>query len=89
MTDITCDRSGDITGRSGDTTGKATFRAIHTDSLIEILADAIYNDWSNNALRVIINELHNKGYNRDRLIKTVERNFGKEACLKIIRIIFS
>ena len=89
MTDITCDRSGDITGRSGDTTGKATFRTIHTDSLIEILDEAIYNDWSNNALRVIIKELHKKGYNEDRLIRMVERKFGKVACLKVVRIIFN
>ena len=82
MTNLTCDRSG-------NTTGKATFRSIPADSLVEILDDAIRNEWSSNALRVIIKELHNKGYSHDRLIRAVERKFGKEACLKITRIIFS
>ena len=89
MINSTCDRSDEITGRTGDTTSKTTLRTLCTDSLVEILDDAICNEWSNNALQVIIRELHNKGYNQDRIIKMVERKFGKETCLKIIRIIFS
>jgi hypothetical protein len=80
----------EITGnRSGDTTGKATLRTLWSETLVEMLYDAIQHEWSNNALSVIIKELYNKGYNRDRLMKMVEKKFGKQACLKIIRIIFS
>ena len=89
MIEITGDRSGDTTGRTGDTTGKTSLRTLWSETLVEMLYDAIQNDWSNNALRVIIKELYKKGYNQDRLMKMVEKKFGKEACLKVIRIIFS
>lgn len=89
MIEITGERSGDTTGRTGDTTGKATFRTLWSETLIEMLYDAIQHEWSNNALRMIIKELYKKGYNQDRLMKIIEKKFGKVACLKVIRIIFS
>jgi hypothetical protein len=89
MIEITGNRSGETTGRTGDTTGKATLRTLWSETLVEMLYDAIQHEWSNNALSVIIKELYNKGYNRDRLMKMVEKKFGKQACLKIIRILFS
>lgn len=89
MIEISGDRSGDTTGRTGDTTGKATFQTLWSETLVEMLYDAIQHEWSNNALRIIIKELYNKGYNQDRLMKMIDKKFGKEACLKVIRIIFS
>lgn len=89
MVEITGDRTGDPTGRTGDTTGKATFRTLWSETMVEMLYDAIQHEWSNNALRVIIKELYNKGYNQDRLMNMVEKKFGKKACLKVIRIIFN
>ena len=82
MNDITVERSGDTTNRSG-------FRKLESETLVKTLFDAIEYEWSNNALRVIINELSRKGYDHQKLLCLVEDKFGKSATLKIIRIIFN
>lgn len=80
------ERTGD---RSGDTTGKAALRTLWSQTLIETLYDAIQNEWSNNALEVIIKELYNKGYSQEKLMAMVEKKLGKPATLRIIRIILN
>ena len=82
MNDITVEKSGDTTNRSG-------FRRLESETLIKTLFDAIEYEWSNNALRVIIKELSRKGYDHQKLLPLVEDKFGNQAALKIIRIIFN
>jgi hypothetical protein len=61
---------------------------LEPDTLVQTLFDAIENDWSNNALEIILKELSRKGYDHRQLLLMVEEKFGKEAALKVIRIIF-
>jgi len=81
MNDITVERSGDTTNRSG-------FRKLGSETLVKTLFDAIEYEWSNNALEVIIKELSRKGYDHQKLLPLVEDKFGKQTALKVIRILF-
>ena len=82
MNDITVERSGDTTNRSG-------FRKLESETLVKTLFDALEYEWSNNALRVIIKELSRKGYDHQKLLHMVEDKFGKLATLKVVRILFN
>lgn len=82
MADITVDRTG-------DTTNRHTFVALESDTLVKALFDAIENEWSQNAIEVLIREICKKGYDDKRLLNLVETRYGKATALKIIRIIFN
>lgn len=81
MTDITVQKSGDTTNRS-------TYHVLEPDTLVQTLFDAIENGWSDNALEVIIKELSRKNFDQRQLLLMLEEKFGKQATLKVIRIIF-
>lgn len=81
MSDITVERT------NNSTNGYA-FQMLEPDTLVQTLFDAIENEWSNNALEVIIRELGRKGYDHRQLLFMIEEKFGKPAALKVIRIIF-
>lgn len=53
-------------------------RTLWTETLLELLQDAIENQWSDHAIREIVRELQRKGYSQNRLIKTVKKKFGLE-----------
>ena len=80
MSDITADRSGD---KSIDN----ALRSLETETLLQSLFDAIENEWSNNAVEVIIKELVKKGYDRRNLIQLIELRFGKMAALNLVKTI--
>ena len=82
MTDITVERTGDATNRFA-------FQMLEPDTLVKTLFDAIDNEWSGNALRLIIKELSRKNYDKKMLLHLVEDKFGKPTALKIIRILYS
>lgn len=81
MTDITVERTGNSTNRH-------VFQMLEPETLVRTLFDAIEYEWSNNALEIILQELSKKGYDHRQLLDMVEGKFGKEAALKVIRIIF-
>lgn len=81
MTDITVDRTG-------DTTNHHTFVALESDTLVEAICDAIENEWSQNALEVLVRELTKKDYDDKKLLNLIETRFGPQAALRIIRILF-
>lgn len=81
MTDITVERTNNSTNRY-------MFQMLEPETLVHTLFDAIEYEWSNNALEIIIQELNKKGYDDRHLLDLVEKKFGKEAALKVIRIIF-
>jgi len=81
MADITVERTGNSTN------GHA-LKMLDPDTLVQTLFDAIENDWSNNALEIILKELSRKGYDHRQLLLLVEEKFGKQVALKVIRIIF-
>ncbi len=81
MTDITVERTNNSTNRY-------MFQMLEPETLVHTLFDAIEYEWSNNALEIIVQELSKKGYEHRQLLDKVERKYGKEAALKVIRIIF-
>ena len=57
---------------------KTDLKTLWSDTLFEMLFDAIENQWSNNAMRQILKELKAKGLNSDKILRSVEKRFGKE-----------
>ena len=55
-----------------------------SETLIEMLHDAVQNDWSANALGEILFELHQKGYKVNRVVRKIEKRYGKEAAAKLL-----
>ncbi len=82
MEDITVERTGN------STTNRYTFHKVEPDTLVKTLFDGLENEWSNNALDVILQELVQKGYEEKKLLHMVEDSYGKPAALKVIRILF-
>lgn len=58
---------------------KTDLKTLWSDTLFEMLFDAIENQWSNNAMRQILKELKAKGLNSDKILRSVEKRFGKES----------
>lgn len=83
MIENTTDRSN---GRSNDTTGRVDFSSLWAETLVETLYDAIENNWSGNAINVIVKQLQKKGYSRKIILGLVEEKFGKADCEKIIKL---
>ncbi len=80
MNDITIDRSGDNTNDNA-------LKSLEADSLLQSLFDAIENEWSNNAIEVLIKVLIKKGYGQRNLIQVIEHRFGNMVALNLIRTI--
>lgn len=59
-------------------------RSLWSETLIEMLYEAVEHDWSANATREILYELQLKGYKLDKVIKKVDSKFGKEACSRLL-----
>lgn len=55
-----------------------------SETLIEMLHDAVENDWSANALGEILFELHQKGYKVKRVVRKIEKKYGREAAAKLV-----
>jgi hypothetical protein len=80
MSDITVEKSG-------NSTNGYAFQRLDPDTLVHTLFDAIENEWSDNALEVVLKQLSRKGFDQRQLLFMIEEKFGKPAALKIIRII--
>lgn len=57
---------------------KTDLRTLWSETLLELLQEAIENHWSNHAMQEIVRELHRKGYSSDRLMKLVKKKYGQE-----------
>jgi DNA-directed RNA polymerase specialized sigma54-like protein len=75
--------------KSDDTSGRSGFGPLWSETLIETLYDGIHNDWSNNALKMIIKELNKKGYLQKQILDMVETKFGKRGCRKLIKLVLN
>lgn len=53
-------------------------RTLWSETLLELLQDAVENQWSAHAIREIVRELQRKGYSQNRLIKLVKKKFDPE-----------
>jgi alpha-N-acetylglucosamine transferase len=62
---------------------KTDLKTLWSDTLFELLNDALENSWSNNALRHILNELKNKGHNNKKVIERMKKTYGEEVSQKL------
>lgn len=59
-------------------------RTLWSETLVEMLYDAVESDWSGYALREILIELHHKGYKLDKVAKMVNKKYGREAAARLL-----
>ena len=70
-----------------DKLANTDLRSLWSETLIELLYDAVQEKWSDKALSDIVKELYNKGYKTDQLIKMLENKFGPEGAKKLARFV--
>jgi len=66
---------------------KTDLRTLWSETLIELLHDAVEEDWSDKAIKDIISELYNKGYKTEQLMVMLDRKIGPEAATKLARFV--
>ena len=72
-----------MTKKEEDTLQTTDLTTLWSDTLLEMLNDAVQNDWSTNALMEILMELHNKGYKLGRVVRKIEKKYGQESAAKL------
>ena len=72
---------------NGDTLLKTDLRTLWSETLIELLHDAVKEDWSEKAIKDIISELYNKGYKTEQLMVMLDKKIGPEAAIKLARFV--
>jgi len=70
-----------------DTLLKTDLRTLWSETLIELLHDAVKEDWSEKAIKDIIKELYNKGYKTEQLMVMLDKKIGPEAATKLARFV--
>ena len=66
---------------------KTDLRTLWSETLIELLHDAVKEDWSDKAIKDIISELYNKGYKTEQLMVMLDSKIGPEAATKLARFV--
>jgi len=72
-----------MTTRGNSSAHTTSLRTLWSETLFEMLYDAVKHNWSRNALLEIMSELRRKGYKPDRVLKKIERKFGADAAMKV------
>jgi len=66
---------------------KIDLRTLWSDTLVELLCDAVKGKWSDKAIQEIIKELYNKGYKTERRMTIFEMKLGSESATRSARFI--
>ena len=66
---------------------KTDLRTLWSETLVDLLHDAVKENWSEKAIRDIIKELYNKGYKTEQLIAMLDKKIGPEAADRLARFI--
>lgn len=77
-------------GNSGITReniAKTDLRTLWSDTLIELLLDAVKEEWPERIIKDLVKELYNKGYKPERLMKLLEQKLGPDAAKKTARFL--
>ena len=67
-----------------DTLQTTDLKTLWSETLLELLYDAVQYNWSANALREILFELHQKGYKLGRVVRKVDEKLGNEAATRFL-----
>ena len=70
-----------------DALAKTDLTTLWSETLIDLLDDAVKENWSEQAIRDIIKELYNKGYKTEQLIVMLEKKIGPEAADRLARFV--
>jgi len=62
-----------------------TRKTLWSETLFEMLYEAIQHNWSSNAIREILKELVQKGYRIPHLKQKVEKRFGEEGVKRLMQ----
>ena len=66
---------------------KTDLRTLWSETLIELLHDAVREDWTDQAIKNIISELYNKGYKTEQLMVMLDKKIGPDAATKLARFV--
>jgi hypothetical protein len=66
---------------------KTDLRTLWSETLIELLHDAVKEDWSEKVIKNIISELYNKGYKTEQLMVMLDKKIGPDAATKLARFV--
>ena len=66
---------------------KTDLRTLWSDTLVELLCDAVKGEWSDKAIKEIIKELYTKGYKTERLMAILDKRFGPKAATRLARFV--
>lgn len=75
-------------GLTQESLAKTDLRTLWSETLIELLLDAVKEEWSDHIVQDIVKELYNKGYKTEQLIKLLEKKLGPDAATKMARFLF-
>ena len=75
-------------GLTQENIAKTDLRTLWSETLIELLLDAVKEEWSDHIVQDIIKELYNKGYKTEQLIKLLDKKLGPDAATKMARFLF-
>lgn len=62
-------------------------RTLWTETLVELLNDAVKEGWSDKAIKEIVKELYNKGYKTEQLMIMLDKKIGPDAANRLARFI--
>ena len=71
-----------------DKVAKTDLRTLWSETLVELLVDAVKENWSDHIIQDVIKELYNKGYKPEQLMKLLDKKLGPEAAKKMARFLF-
>ena len=66
---------------------KTDLRTLWSETLVELLHDAVKEKWSDKAIKEIIKELYNKGYKTEQLMALLDKKIGPEAATFLARFV--
>ena len=70
-----------------DALAKTDLRTLWSETLIDLLHDAVKGDWSDKAIKDIVKELYNKGYKTEQLMTMLDKKIGPEAATRLARFV--
>lgn len=62
---------------------KTDLRTLWSETLVELLCDAVRENWSDRAMKEIIKELYHKGYTTERLMTMLDKKLGPKAASRL------
>ncbi len=76
-----------MTDITEDALAKTDLRTLWSETLIDLLHDAVKGDWSDKAIQDIVKELYAKGYKTEQLMTMLDKKIGPEAATRLARFV--